>query len=317
MIADISRLSPEYRVCQKTFRDSIYCLGVGVHSGAKARITFRSAPVNTGIVFRRVDVTDKNNVIPASYQNVVDTRMCSCFGNESGVTVSTAEHVMAALYAYGINNAFVDVDGPEVPIMDGSAKDFAFLFDCVGLVEQNAPLKVIRLKKKVVFSDNKGGEVSLSPTQDDLKIDFSIDFPARVIGYQEHSFVLSKGTFKKEIAFARTFGQLQEIEMLHSMGLGRGGSLENAIVVNGDRIMNPEGLRDTKEFVRHKILDAVGDLCQAGMPIVGYFKGLKSGHFHTNMLLKELFCDKSNYEIVDLNDLCIASEEKSAEVAVA
>ena len=314
MIADISRISSEYKVCQKTFRSSIFAVGVGVHSGAKAKISFHPAPIDTGLVFRRIDVTDKENSIPATYEYVVDTKMCSCFGNKAGVTVSTAEHVMAALSACGVTNAYIDVDGPEIPIMDGSARDFVFLFDCVGLIEQDAPLKVLKIKKEVSFTDDKGITVSLSPAQDGLTFDFAIDFPARIIGHQETKFTLSKDSFKKEIAYARTFCQLQEIEYLRSLGLARGGSLENAIVVNGDSIMNPEGLRDELEFVRHKTLDAVGDLYQAGMPIIGAFKGEKSGHYHNNMLLREVFKDASNYEIIDLNE---SVEEAEKNVAVA
>ncbi len=314
MIADISRILPEYKICQKTFRSSIFAVGVGVHSGAKSKISFHPAPIDTGIVFRRVDVTDKNNIIPATYEYIVDTKMCSCFGNKEGVTVSTAEHVMAALSASGVSNAYIDVDGPEIPIMDGSARDFVFLFDCVGLIEQDAPLKALKIKRKVSFTDDKGVSVSLSPAQEGLTFNFSIDFPARIIGHQETTFMLSKDSFKKEIAYARTFCLLQEIEYLRSMGLARGGSLDNAIVVNGDSIMNPEGLRDELEFVRHKTLDAVGDLYQAGMPIIGAFKGNKSGHYHNNMLLKEVFKNTSNYEIVDLNNF-IKETEKNIAVA--
>lgn len=197
MIADISRISSEYKVCQKTFRSSIFAVGVGVHSGAKAKISFHPAPIDTGLVFRRIDVTDRENSIPATYEYVVDTKMCSCFGNKAGVTVSTAEHVMAALSACGVTNAYIDVDGPEIPIMDGSARDFVFLFDCVGLIEQDAPLKALKIKKEVSFTDDKGITVSLSPAQDGLTFDFAIDFPARIIGRQETKFTLSKDSFKK------------------------------------------------------------------------------------------------------------------------
>ena len=302
MIADISRIDDKMPYCQKTLRSAIHAVGVGVHSGAKATINFIPAPENTGVIFRRIDVTDRNNEIPATYQYVVDTRLCSCFGNAEGVTVSTAEHLMAALSAYGISNIYIEIDGPEIPIMDGSAKDFMFLFDCVGVVEQNAPLKAIRIKREVVFEDGKGAEVSLCPAEDGLSVSFMIDFPAKIIGRQELKMNLSLDSFKKEISYARTFGQMQEIEMLRSMGLARGGSLENAVIVDGDKILNPEGLRDEKEFVRHKMLDAVGDLYQTGMPIIGSFVGSKSGHFHTNALLKKLMADETAYEIVDLNE---------------
>lgn len=315
MIADISRLNTDYKICEKTFRGSIYAVGVGVHSGAKAKIAFHPAPVGTGLVFRRVDITDKNNEIPATYDHVVDTKMCSCFGNADGVTVSTAEHVMAALNAFGVTNAYIDVSGPEVPIMDGSAAAFTFLFDCVGLIDQDAPQKAIRILKEVSFEDAKGGKVSLSPSSEGLIVDFAIDFPARAIGHQELSLAVTKDSFKREISYARTFGQLQEVEMLRSMGLGRGGSLENAIIVNGDEIMNPEGLRDQIEFVRHKILDVIGDLYQAGLPIIGHFHGQRTGHFHTNELLKVLMSDKSAYEIVDLNEISVSEDEKKVAVA--
>ena len=313
MIAEISRLSSDFKLCQKTFRNSIYAIGVGVHSGAKAKISFHPAPIDTGIVFRRVDITDKDNLIPADYAHVVDTRLCSCFGNAAGVTISTAEHVMGALNAYGVTNAYIDVDGPEIPIMDGSANDFIFLFECVGLIEQDAPLKALKIKKEVVFEDGKGACVSLSPAESGLSVEFVIDFPAKAIGHQEcyvEGFDLN--TFKREIAYARTFGQKQEIEMLRQMGLARGGSLENAVLVDGDKVVNPEGLRSPTEFVRHKMLDAVGDLYQAGMPIIGAYKGICSGHFHTNALLKAVMADKENYEIVDMNELMAEEREEQA-----
>ena len=286
-------------IYQKTFKETLSAVGVGVHSGAKATITFRPAPVNTGLIFKRTDVTDKNNEIPATYQYVVDTRLCSCFGNADGVTVSTAEHVMAALHAYGISNAYIEVNGLEIPIMDGSAKDFIFLFDCAGISEQRTPQKILKIKRNVKFDDGKGATASLSPAEAGLELNFDIEFPAKVIGHQACSVLLTPQTFKEQIAIARTFGMKEDIERLRQIGLARGGSLENAILVDKDKIVNPEGLREPKEFVFHKVLDAVGDLYQAGMPVIGKFYGNKSGHFHTNALLKQVFADKRNYEIIE------------------
>ena len=292
-----------YKFCEHTFKDVVRATGVGIHSGAPATIVLTPAPVGTGIVFRRTDITDKNNLIPADYLHVADTRLCSCFANEAGVSVSTAEHLMGALNAMQITNAFVGINGPEIPIMDGSAKDFIELFEKVGIENQDAPQKALKIKKQVVFTDDKGISVSFVPADKGLTIDFEIDFAAKAIGHQAFVFNLSLDRFKEEICFARTFGQMQEVQMLHQMGLGRGGSLDNTVIVDNDKILNPNGLRDNLEFVRHKILDTVGDLYQAGMPIIGYFTGRKSGHFHNNMILREVFKDPSNYEIVDLNNL--------------
>lgn len=291
------------KILERTFKDVVIAEGVGIHSGAKATITLKPAPANTGLIFKRTDVTDKDNVIPATYLYVGDTRLCSCFSNKEGVSVSTAEHLMAALHALGITNAFMELSGPEIPIMDGSAKDFIELFEAVGFQEQDAPQKFLKIKKEVSFTDDKGITVSMSPSEENLTIDFDIDFNAKAIGYQSFTFPLSTETFKEQIAFARTFGQMQEVQMLHSMGLGRGGSLDNTVIVDNDKILNPNGLRDPLEFVRHKILDTVGDLYQAGMPIIGHFKGSKSGHFHNNMLLREVFKDADNYEIIEVNKI--------------
>ena len=302
MIAEIKTLT-EHKHCEKTLQNAIPCVGVGLHSGVKVHMTMKPAAVGTGIVFKRTDVTDKDNLVPVSYETVVDTRMCSCVGNKDGVTVGTIEHLMAALSGFGITNVLIELDNFEVPIMDGSASDFITLIECAGIVKQDAPLKAIKILKEVSFDDGKGASVCLYPSEKDLSIDFMIDFSkSKAIGRQEYSIVLSERSFKDSVAYARTFGFAQEVEMLRSVGLAKGGSLENAVVVNGDTVMNSEGLRSENEFVVHKTLDAVGDLYQLGMPIIGHFSGVKSGHMHTNMLLRALMSDKSNYEIVNLDD---------------
>lgn len=303
MIAEVTTLSG-YKFCEKTFQNSISCVGVGVHSGRKTHMTFHPAPVGSGIVFQRVDVTDKDNKIAATYRAVADTRMCSCISNAAGVSIGTIEHLMGALSGFGITNALIEVDGPEVPILDGSAEDYVTLFECAGIRRQEAPLKAVRILKEVCFEDQNGAGVCLAPAEKGLSIDFMIDFPqSKAIGRQEYSIEVNERTFKEAIAYARTFGFAQEVEMLRSMGLARGGSLENAVVVDGDRVANPEGLRSENEFVVHKVLDAVGDLYQLGMPIIGHFSGVKSGHMHTNMLLRQLMADKTAYEIVNMDDV--------------
>ena len=307
MIAEIKTLT-SYANCEKTLQNAIPCVGVGLHSGVKVHMTLRPAPIGFGIVFKRTDITDKDNIIPASYESVVDTRMCSCVGNKDGITVGTIEHLMAALSGFGITNVLIELDNFEVPVMDGSASDFVTLIECAGVVKQDAPLKAIKILKEISFDDGKGASVCLYPAEKDLSIDFMIDFSkSKAIGRQEYSIVLSERSFKDSVAYARTFGFAQEVEMLRSMGLAKGGSLENAVVVDGDTVMNKEGLRSENEFVVHKTLDAVGDLYQLGMPIIGHFSGVKSGHMHTNMLLRKLMADKSCYEIVNLDDYNMAA----------
>lgn len=300
MNAEVQTTTCKY--CEKTVQNAIPCVGIGLHSGKKINMVIKPAPVGTGIVFIRTDVTDKDNMIPAKYNCVVDTRMCSCVGNKDGIYVGTIEHFMGALNGLEITNAYVEVDGPEVPLMDGSAQDFVTLLDCAGIVRQDAPLKAVKILKTVSFDDGKGAFVELSPAEKGLTLDFMIDFPqSRIIGRQEYSIDLTPKNFRDSVAYARTFGFAKDIDMLRSMGLARGGSLENAVVVEGDRVVNPDGLRSENEFVVHKILDAVGDLYQVGLPIIGHFSGVKSGHMHTNMLLRQLMADSSAYEVVTLD----------------
>ncbi len=302
MIAEIKTLTA-YKNCEKTLQNAIPCVGVGLHSGNKVHMTLKPAGIGHGIVFKRIDVTDKDNLIPVSYDTVVDTRMCTCVGNTDGVSVGTIEHLMGALAGFGITNILIELDAPEVPVMDGSASDYVTLIECAGLVKQDAPLKAVKILKDIEYNDGKGSHVCLYPGEKGLSIDFMIDFAkSRVIGRQEYSIVLTERTFKESVAYARTFGFLQEVEALRAMGLAKGGSFENVVVVDGDRVANKEGLRSENEFVVHKTLDAVGDLYQLGMPIIGHFSGVKSGHAHTNKLLRALMADRTAYEIVNVDD---------------
>lgn len=286
-------------IYQTTFKNIVSMEGIALHAGVPATAVLNPAPVNTGIVFRRTDIKDKNNVIPATYMNIVDTRLCSCFGNGDGATVSLSEHLMATLHAFGITNAFIDITGPEVPILDGCANGYVKYFEQAGVAQQSEKRRILKIKKEVSFVDDKGNKIVIMPTEQGFTVDFEIDFPAKSIGHQQLKFEMGLENFKKEIAYARTFGQKQEIDMLRSMGLARGGSLENAVLVDGDTIVNSDGLRNPLEFVRHKILDCVGDLYQAGMPIIGSVKASKTGHYHNNMLLREVFRDEENYEILE------------------
>lgn len=289
-IAETSRL-----VMQKTLKSSINCTGVALHSGEKVTMTLKPAPVDTGIVFKRVDIAGKGAEIPATWDRVVDTRMNTTIGNEDGVTVSTIEHLMAALAGCGINNAMVEINGPEVPVMDGSSAPFVFLVECAGIEEQDVPLKVIRIKKPVMLNEEEV-QAKLEP-DNKFSISFEIDFEGTAIARQSIGIGLVNGTFKKELSRARTFGFLHQVEQLRAAGLARGASLENAIVVNGNEIMNEDGLRYDDECVRHKVLDAVGDLSLAGHPIVGHFKGVRSGHAANNQLLRALFADDKAWEL--------------------
>ncbi len=301
MIAEIKTLS-DYAYCEKTIQNAIPCVGLGLHSGVKVNMLLKPAKAGTGIVFKRTDVLDKDNIIYVSPESVVDTRMCSCVGNKDGVSIGTIEHLMAALAGMGITNIMIEVDNFEVPIMDGSASDYITLLECAGIMVQNRALNAIKIIKEVSFDDEKGASVCLYPAQKDLSIDFMIDFSqSKAIGRQEYSITLNPRNFKDSIAYARTFGFAQEVEMLRSMGLAKGGSLDNAVVVEGDTVLNHDGLRSENEFVVHKTLDAVGDLYQLGMPIIAHFSGVKSGHFHTNQLLRKVLADKSCYEIVQMD----------------
>ncbi|MCW9033960.1 MAG: UDP-3-O-acyl-N-acetylglucosamine deacetylase [Rhodospirillales bacterium] len=276
---------------QKTLKSSINCVGIALHSGAKVAMTLRPAEVNTGIVFKRVDIVGGGSLIPARWDHVVDTRLNTTLGNSNGVTISTVEHLMAALSGCDIDNALIEINGPEVPIMDGSAAPFVFLIECAGILSQKADRRAIRINKAISLSYD-GKTVELTPSQD-FSLQFEIDFDDTVVANQKMSVGIANGVFKNDISRARTFGFMHEVEQLRAAGLAKGGSPDNAIVISGDKVLNEGGLRFDDEFVRHKILDAVGDLYLAGAPIMGHFKGICSGHAMNNELLRSLFADES------------------------
>ncbi len=287
---------------QKTLKSSIHCSGVGLHSGQRVRMTLKPAEVNTGIVFVRSDAPGDRRVIPAMWDRVCDTNHCTVIGNGHGVTVGTIEHLMAALNGCGVDNAVIVLDGPEVPVMDGSAAPFVFLIECAGLVSQAATRRAIRLLRTVEVTEGQRW-ASLSPGAG-VSFSFEIEFAAHAVPRQEGYIRLANGAFKADLARARTFGFLNEVKHLRDHGLALGGSLDNAVVMDDGAVLNEGGLRYDDEFVRHKILDSIGDLYLAGAPILGHFHGCKSGHMLNNRLLKTLFTDETAwcYDTVDATD---------------
>ena len=289
-----------YSLYQRSIRTPISCSGIGLHSGKPITMRLMPAPANHGIVFVRTDLAGDNR-IAASWNNVNFTTLCSQIGNEAGATVATIEHLMAACAAMEIDNLSIEIDGPEVPIMDGSAAPFLFLIECGGVIEQTAPRKYIEIINPVTVSEKNGhGYKHASFTRGaQFSLDCSIEFHNTPIGKQDYSFTLTTSRFKNDIARARTFGFFHEVEQMRAQGFGLGGSLENSIVVNNEGVMNPGGLRYRDEFVRHKILDCIGDLYLAGYPILGHVETHRSGHGLNNKLLAALFADATAWRIVE------------------
>ncbi len=282
---------------QHTLKSDIHCSGTGLHSGAAVHMCIRPAPEDTGIRFVRTDIKDGDNVIPARWDLVVDTRLCTMIANENGAAVGTIEHLMAALRGCGIDNAVIELDGPEVPVMDGSSAIFVDMITETGLDAQAAPRRVIRILKEVSIEEGDK-KATLSPSEM-MIFGGDIDFDHPSIGRQHYELELVNGNFCHDLADSRTFGFLHEVEWMRKNGLARGGSLENAIVLNDEGIMNPEGLRHNDEFIRHKLLDAIGDLYLAGGQILGAYDSSRSGHALNNALLHKLFATEGAWELVD------------------
>lgn len=281
---------------QRTLKNVIRATGVGLHTGEKVYLTLRPAAPDTGIVFRRVDLNPAV-LIPARAAYVADTRMSTTIGHD-GARVSTVEHLMSAFAGLSVDNAYVDLTASEVPIMDGSAGPFVFLIQSAGIEEQNAPRRYIRIRKSVTVTH--GDKWARFSPMDGFKVSFAIDFDHPIFknGNQQASVDLHSTSFIKEVSRARTFGFRQDLEALREAGLARGGSLDNAIVMDGYHILNEDGLRYEDEFVKHKILDAIGDLYLLGHPLIGAFEAYKSGHELNNRLLRELLATESAFEFV-------------------
>ncbi|MBI3515453.1 MAG: UDP-3-O-acyl-N-acetylglucosamine deacetylase [Proteobacteria bacterium] len=293
-----ARLSVAGAVRQHTVNSPVHCSGVGLHGGAPVAMTLHPAPADHGIVFRRTDTGAADPTVPALWDRVVETRHCTVIGNRAGVTVSTVEHLMAALAGAGIDNALVTLDGPEVPIMDGSAAPFMFLIECAGVAVQDAPRRAIKILKPMMIAD--GGRIAALSPAARFSISFEIDFESPVVARQECFFQIGDGTFKTEISRARTFGFLHEVDEMRAAGLALGGSLDNAVVIAGNRVLNADGLRYDNEFVRHKVLDCIGDLYLAGAPLLGHFRGVRSGHRFNHLLLRALMADRQAWTWIDL-----------------
>jgi UDP-3-O-[3-hydroxymyristoyl] N-acetylglucosamine deacetylase len=271
---------------QHTVRAPALFAGVGVHTGAYTRVNVRPAAPGAGIVFARTDVRDRDNLIPATGEAVCKTQLGTVIGNACGVTVSTIEHLMAAFAMLGVDNALVEVDGPEMPIMDGSSLPFVRILDRAGLRPQEVARSFIEILAAVEVVDGDK-RAALKPA-DGFEVAFEIEFDTAAIGRQSVDLAMDEQAFRDELADCRTFGFLKDVEALRAMGLARGGSMDNCVVIDGDRVLNPEGLRRPDEFVRHKALDAIGDLYVLGGPILGRFEGVLAGHSLNNALVRAL-----------------------------
>ena len=289
------------RTKQTTLGNKVSCSGIGLHSGSQVNMTIYPAKADTGIVFRRLDVAADVALVPARFDLVADTRLGTTIRNQHGITVATIEHLMAAIWGVGIDNAVVELDGPEVPIMDGSSEPFVFMLECAGLASLAAPRKVLRVLKSIEVRDGES-VARVQPNHEGDEgciLGIEIQFNNPVINRQVSRYDFREVTFKQSLSRARTFGFEHEVAALRTMGLALGGSLDNAIVVGKDAILNQDGLRYQDEFVRHKALDCLGDLYLAGCRIDARFEFLRPGHAINNKLLRAIFADETAYVMAD------------------
>lgn len=282
---------------QTTLGNSVSCSGIGVHSGREVRMTLAPALSGSGIQFYRTDIPGATSVA-ARYDTVSGTQLGTTLENAEGVRVATVEHLMAAFAALGVDNARVELDGPEVPIMDGSSAPFVFLIECAGVRALSQPRELLRVRETVHVEDGDKS-ATLSP-YDGFHIDLEIEFESAAVRRQRFKLDISEASFKAQLSRARTFGFLKEVELLRGLGFAQGGSLDNCVVIDGDIVLNEDGLRFGDEFVRHKILDVVGDLALAGRPMLGSFTGVCSGHHLNNVVLRALMARPSAFEIIRL-----------------
>jgi len=281
---------------QKTIKESVNFSGTGLHSGAKAKVKLLPADSNGGIIFKRIDLTGDNEIL-ADYKNVCSAKLCTKIENSSGVSVSTIEHLMAAFYICGIDNLLVEIDGPEVPIMDGSSLDFVEIIKKSGLKTLNKKRKFIKIIKEISFKD-EGKSISIAPDNFTFNVKFTLSYQNSLIKNQTNSINLSRDNLE-DIYSARTFCLYEDVEKIKSSGLAKGGSLENAIVVDKDKVLNEGGLRSKKEFVNHKILDLLGDFMLAGNRLIGSVDCFHGGHSLTNIFLRRVLSNKENYVFVE------------------
>ncbi len=284
---------------QKTINKNVQFKGIGLHSGREANVCIKPAEPNFGIVFKRVDLKE-NNIVYPNFVNVTNTSLNTTIENEFGVKISTIEHLMCALFGLGIDNALIEIDNEEVPILDGSAKDFINHLNSVGFGVSDAPIKIIKINKEIIFSEGKRF-ISIKPSAINLEIEFEIKYKNQVIGTQKNKVKVYEDDLT-DIYNSRTFCLYDDIELIKKNGLAKGGSLNNAIVVNDNKILNSEGLRNKKEFVNHKILDCIGDLYTSGYRIIGRIVCSQGGHYLTNQLLRKVFQSKENFSILEIKE---------------
>ncbi len=284
---------------QKTIKHKIHFSGIGLHSGKKVNLSIVPADPDSGVIFKRVDLKNNNIVIP-NFMNVTNTSLNTTIENDCGVKVSTIEHLMGALFGAGIDNAIIEIDNEEVPILDGSAKEFIKKIFSTGFDISEFPIKIIKINKKVEFS-NKEKFISIEPSKLSLDIDFRLKYQNEIIGNQENKINVYEDELL-DIFNSRTFCLYEDIEAIKKAGLARGGSLDNAIVVKNNEVLNAEGLRNKKEFVNHKILDCIGDLYTTGYRIIGSVVCSQGGHFLTNQLLRKIFQNKENFSIIEIKE---------------
>ena len=287
---------------QKTLKEAIAIDGIGLHTGKKVHMEIKPAKPNTGIVFKRTDIKNNNLVMPGVF-NVSNAAYCTTISNDFGVTVSTIEHLMGALFGMGVDNVLIEINNEEVPILDGSAKKFISEINRVGIKASDAPIKVIKIEKKINFKDGEKS-ISIEPNKISLDIDFEIKYKNSLIGTQRNLVKVYEDDLK-EVYNSRTFCLFEDVEKLKKMNLAKGGTLENAIVVKGQNILNKKGLRNKKEFVNHKILDCMGDLYLSGYKIIGKLVCSQGGHKLTNQLLRRVFEDNSNFSLVEVKEKSI------------
>ncbi len=294
---------------QRTLKNSIHCSGIGLHSGINVNMTLHPAEAGTGIRFRR-NGTARRTEVAATWRNVIETPLSTTLKGEADIQIGTVEHLLSALSGCAIDNVVIELNGPEVPVMDGSSAPFVFLIECAGTATQDAPRRALEIRREVTVSDSRRSAMAMPGRG--LSIDFEIDFDNPAVAHQQWSLQVTQASYKREVSRARTFGFLEEVDKLRAMGLALGGSLDNAIVIDGDQVLNDGGLRYENEFVRHKVLDLIGDLTLIGGPVIGKFRCTRSGHGMTLRLLRTLFADEQAWRWRELNEADLEVEAETA-----
>ena len=301
-------------VYQKTLSQKVVFKGIGLHSGRASTINVMPAQEGEGIVFKRIDVNE-NNLIKANFKNVCSARLCTTLENNFGVKVSTVEHLLAAFYIIGIDNALVEIDNEEVPIMDGSSKDFLNTLKETDLIEQSKKRKFLKISNKIELIDGKR-KISIEPNEFSLEVNFQLNYQNKVIGKQKNTINFQKDDLS-DVSNSRTFCLFEDIEKIKKIGLAKGGSLDNAVVVDAEKVLNKDGLRNAKEFVNHKILDLAGDFLLSGYRVLGKIDCHQGGHELTNLFLRKIFDQNTDYQIIELEDYKISKKFHSVSQKIA